>query len=129
MIEQIEDNLYKLEIPLPEIHLRAINCYLIKGHKRFLLIDTGMNRKECLDEIRGDLNQLSVDLNHTDFFITHLHSDHIGLVSKLTTDNSRIYFNKIEAKHVKKMDFWKNIRPDSLSNGFPENEISIPRMR
>jgi len=98
MIDQIETNLYKLELPLPENPLRSINCYLIKGPERFLLIDTGMNRKECLKEIHGDLRRLGVNLNNTDFFITHLHADHIGLVSKLATGNSRIYFNKIEAE-------------------------------
>ena len=124
MIDQIETNLYKLELPLPENPLRSINCYLIKGHERFLLIDTGMNRKECLEEIHGDLSKLSVDLNNTDFFITHLHADHIGLVSKLATGNSRIYFNKIEAGHVKRQGFWKLAYPASLANGFPENEMN-----
>ncbi len=124
MIDQIETNVYRLEIPLPENPLRSINCYLIKGHKRFLLIDTGMNRKECLEEICGDLSRLNVDLNHTDFFITHLHSDHIGLISKLTTDHSKIYFNRIEARRVKRMDFWKIARSASRVNGFPEDEIS-----
>lgn len=124
MIDQIETNLYRLEIPLPENPLRSINCYLIKGHKRFLLIDTGMNRKECLEEMCRDLNRLRVDLNHTDFFITHLHADHIGLVSTLATGNSRIYFNSVEAGHVKRLGFWKLVRPASLENGFPEDEIS-----
>ncbi|MBW2119576.1 MAG: MBL fold metallo-hydrolase [Deltaproteobacteria bacterium] len=124
MIEQVETNLYRLELPLPENPLRSINCYLIKSPERFLLIDTGMNRKECLEEIHGDLRRLGVDLNNTDFFITHLHADHIGLVSKLATGNSRIYFNKIEAEHVKRQGFWKLAHPASLANGFPEKEIN-----
>lgn len=125
MIDQIETNLYKLELPLPENPLRSINCYLIKGRRRFLLIDTGMNRKECLEEIHQDLNRLSVDLNHTDFFITHLHADHIGLVSALAAGNSRIYFNRIEAGLVKKGEFWDIIRLTSVENGFPEESIEI----
>ncbi|MBW1706220.1 MAG: MBL fold metallo-hydrolase [Deltaproteobacteria bacterium] len=123
MIDQVETNLYKLELPLPENPLRSINCYLIKGPERFLLIDTGMNREECLKEIDGDLKRLSVDLNNTDFFITHLHADHIGLISKLAAGNSRIYFNRIEAGRVKGEDFWKVVQPASLANGFPEHEI------
>ncbi len=125
MIEQIEGTLFKLELPLPKNPLRSINCYLVKGSERFLLIDTGMNRKECLEEIRRDLGQLRVDLNLTDFFITHLHADHIGLVSFLATGNSKIFFNKTEAELVKKGEFWGVVRPFSAENGFPEDEIDM----
>jgi len=125
MIDQIETNLYKIELPLPENPLRSVNCYLIKGAERFLLIDTGMNRKECLEEIDTDLKRLSVDLNTTDIFITHLHTDHIGLTSKLATGNSKIYFNKAEAGHVKTQDFWKHAYAASLANGFPEGKVKV----
>lgn len=124
MIKQIKANLYRLRVHLPANPLKYINCYLIKGPERFLLIDTGMNRKECLEEINGDLRGLRVDLNNTDFFITHFHEDHIGLVSKLATGNSRIYFNRIETGSVRGQDFWKVIRAASLAAGFPEEEIN-----
>ena len=40
------------------------------------------------------LKNLGVDLGKTDFFIAHFHIDHIGLVSKLKTNKSKIYFNQ-----------------------------------
>ena len=124
MVQELESNLYKLEIPLPRNPLKSVNCYCIKGSKRWLLIDTGMNRQQCLQEMRKDLAELEVDLKKTDFFITHLHADHIGLVSTLTTENSKIYFNKIEAARVKKQDFWARAYSAWLPNGFPENELN-----
>jgi len=48
MIEQVLPDLFRIEIPLPNSPLRSLNSYLIKGKERFLIIDTGMNREECL---------------------------------------------------------------------------------
>ena len=58
MVQKIESNLYKLEIPLPANPLKSVNCYLIKGPDRNLLVDTGMNRDECLEE-RTTVSQFS----------------------------------------------------------------------
>jgi hypothetical protein len=48
MAEEIFPNLFREEIPLPQNPLKAINSYVIKDAGRFLMIDTGMNRPECL---------------------------------------------------------------------------------
>ena len=90
MPEKIRHDLYRIEIPLPNSPLKALNAYLIKGAKRCLLIDTGMNREECLKPMLSSLRSLHVDLKKTDFFITHLHADHSGLVGKLATGTSRV---------------------------------------
>ena len=79
MIEQVLPNIYRIEIPLPRSPLKALNSYLVKGEGRYLLIDTGQNREECKKEMLTSLKKLEVDLARTDFFITHLHVDHLGL--------------------------------------------------
>ena len=55
MLEQILPNVYRSKIPLPRNPLRDLNSYIVKGDGRFLVIDTGMNRPECKDEIVSDL--------------------------------------------------------------------------
>ncbi len=123
MTEKVLPNLYRIEIPLPENPLRAINSYVILGLERNLIVDTGMNRKECMDAMCAGLEELGVDLNRTDFFITHLHVDHIGLVSRLITGSSRIYFSKIGAELMSSApDFDKFLR-FGRANGFPENDL------
>src|SRR4030042_4586972 len=97
MIEELLPDLYRVEIPLPRSPLKALNSYVIKGNGRFLIIDTGMNREECLRPMRSALQKLDIDLNRADFFITHLHADHSGLVGVLPPDSSKIYFNKTDA--------------------------------
>jgi len=126
MIEELLPDLYRAEIPLPRSPLKALNSYIIKGNGRFLIIDTGMNREECLLPMRSALQKLNIDLEKTDFFITHLHADHSGLVGVLATDSSKIYFNKTEASFVNfqpNEDYWRQHFVFYAANGFPENEM------
>jgi len=123
MIEEIMTNLYKIEIPLPESPLKSLNSYVIKAQDRNLIIDTGMNREECRNSMESGLRELGVDIRKTDFFITHLHSDHLGLVSDLITDNSIIYFNQPDADRIKAGIFLDDLIGFARLNGFPENEL------
>ena len=127
MIEEILPNLYKIEVPLPKNPLKAVNSYVIKAQGRNLIIDTGMNREECMSSMYSALGKLSVDLRETDFFITHLHADHLGLVSNLATDTSVIYFNQPDADIISDIistgSFWGNMLNFASMNGFPENEL------
>ena len=127
-IEEIARNIYKMEIPLPKSPLKALNSYLIKAEGRFLIIDTGWNRQECKDEMFSNLERLNVDLDKTDFFITHLHVDHLGLVANLVRDKSKVYFNRKEAcltnaDSAEKEKRWQVFYGVYLANGFPEGEL------
>ncbi len=62
MVEQILPNLYTIEVPLPGSPLKATNSYIIKADGRSLIIDTGMNREECLTVLSAGLKELDVDL-------------------------------------------------------------------
>jgi len=73
MIEEVLLNMYRIEIPLPGNPLQAINSYVIKGRDRALMIDTGMNRKECMDAMSSALEKLGIDLRRTDFLL-RIHS-------------------------------------------------------
>jgi len=130
MVEELLPDLYRVEIPLPGSPLKALNSYIVKGRERFLLIDTGLNREECLRPMLSALKELEVDLNRTDFFITHLHADHSGLVPTLATDTSKVYFNRPEANSAAfqgSEDYWKGLFAFYHSNGFPEEEIKNVR--
>ena len=128
MVEEVLANLYKIEIPLPRNPLRALNSYAIKGQERNLIIDTGWNQQECLDAMRAGLKELEIDIRKTDFFITHLHTDHLGLVSSLVTDTSTIYFNRPEADRIKAGIVLDDLISFARLNGFPEKELQkVPR--
>jgi glyoxylase-like metal-dependent hydrolase (beta-lactamase superfamily II) len=124
MIEEILADLFKIEIPLPDSPLRAINSYVIKGSERNLIVDTGMNREECLKGMQAGLATLGVDLRTTDFFITHMHADHLGLVSYLATDVSTTYINEFDAIGIEFFDRHQDkFMHFARANGFPEDEL------
>ncbi|MFH1087575.1 MAG: MBL fold metallo-hydrolase [Chloroflexota bacterium] len=126
MIDQILPNLFRIEVPLPDNPLKALNSYLMKGDGRFLMVDTGMNRAECKQAMFSGLKELGVDLSRTDFFITHLHADHSGMVADLATPTSTIYFNVPEAAMRRDRERrWQEFYGFYLSHGFPEDQLKI----
>jgi glyoxylase-like metal-dependent hydrolase (beta-lactamase superfamily II) len=125
MSEEVFPDIHRIEVPLPRNPLKAINSYVVRGRDRFLVVDTGMNRPECLDVMRTSLEVLSVDLNRTDFFITHGHSDHIGLVSALKTAGSHVFVNPVEAVHLLDPDLWNGLAAAARTHGFPDPEAAI----
>lgn len=122
-IEKVLPGLYRAEIPLPRNPLKATNSYLIKDRERNLIIDTGMNRKECLEAFTAVLKELEIDLSRTDLFITHLHADHLGLVSELKEPATRIFFNRLDAVIAEFSDLWRHFFNVALKHGFEEQEL------
>ena len=125
MLEEIRPDLYRLEIPLPDSPLKYLNSYVIRSKDRNLIVDTGLNRKECLEAMHKGLTELDIDLAKTDFFITHLHADHFGLVGKLVQDNSAIFFNRPETELVEAWVSWDPMVNFAGKNGFPKNELRL----
>ncbi|MCW3975672.1 MAG: MBL fold metallo-hydrolase [Candidatus Bathyarchaeota archaeon] len=124
MIEKIMSDLYLIKVPIPNNPLKATNSYIIKGKDNNLIIDTGVNLKKSLNTILSGLKKIDVDLENTDFFITHLHSDHLDLALVLATNSSRIYFNQPDAEAIRGSNEWN----DELYNiarvcGFPEDRL------
>jgi glyoxylase-like metal-dependent hydrolase (beta-lactamase superfamily II) len=64
-----------------------------------------------------------VDLGRTDFFITHLHADHFGLLSNLVTDTSKIYFNQPDVDRFRSGFRWDDFAHFARLNGYPESEL------
>ncbi len=123
LVEEVLPRLFRAEIPLPNNPLRATNSYIIKGEERNLIVDTGMNRKECREAFDAVLEKLQLDLSQTDFFITHLHADHLGLVSELAAASSRVFFNRPDALIASFSDLWKLLFGVARKHGFSDKEL------
>jgi glyoxylase-like metal-dependent hydrolase (beta-lactamase superfamily II) len=123
MCEEILPNLFRLKIPLPDSPLKYLNSYVIKGPDRNLIIDTGLNRRECLEAMQAGLSTLGIDLKASDIFITHLHADHFGLVAKLATDTSHVYFSRPEKELIESWEGFGPMIAYAGQNGFPEDEL------
>lgn len=125
MVDEVAPNIYRIELPLPKNPLRALNSYLIKNGERNLIIDTGMNREECLDAMTSGLKEMKVDLNKTDFFITHMHADHSGLASTLATATSKVYASQADAEIINSwgISVFQEQANFATRNGFPEDDV------
>ena len=100
MATELMKNIYRIEVPLPQNPMKLLNVYLIKGDDRNLLIDTGFNRPECEEALMGGLDEIGVDYDKTDIFLTHLHADHSGLVAKIKTDKNKLYCSRQDGQIV-----------------------------
>lgn len=123
MFEQILPDLYRIIIPLPNSPLKDLNSYVIKSADRNLIIDTGFNRNVCYEAMQEGLHDLDIDLSRTDFMLTHMHSDHTGLVSRLSTDTSKVYISTIDSKVFNENIDWQAMLDYALQNGFQLEEL------
>jgi glyoxylase-like metal-dependent hydrolase (beta-lactamase superfamily II) len=124
-MEEILPGLYRTKVPLPGSPLRATNSYVVKGPERSLVIDTGWNREDCRGALVSGLDECGVDLNQADFFITHMHADHSGLVSTLAREGARICFGQADAEIIRSStpEHWEKMIDSARKCGFPGEEL------
>ncbi len=126
MIQEIFKGLYQIKIPLPGNPLKALNSYLIKGKKRSLLIDTGFNWTTCKKAQLHAMAKLGLNWAEIDFFITHAHGDHSGLVYELASKDSIVYCSKADADLLQECmtaKYWEKNDAFYIINGYPEKDI------
>jgi len=123
MADEIRKGLYRISVPLPNSPLKDLNSYIIKGKDRNLIIDTGFNRTVCYEAMRNGLAELEIDLHQTDFMLTHMHADHTGLVTRLATQTSKIFFGRIDARVFDGDHGWQSLIDFAELNGFPAEEL------
>jgi glyoxylase-like metal-dependent hydrolase (beta-lactamase superfamily II) len=122
VIEEVLPSLYRVEVPLPRNPLKATNSYILKSDRN-LIVDTGMNQKECMDALSAAFKYLNIDLTCTDFFVTHLHADHLGLVGELVDASSIVYFNQPDAETINNQQLWQDLFLMAGKHGFSDSEL------
>lgn len=100
MVKKLENNIFTFAVPLTGNPLKAVNCYLIRGNGRFLLVDTGFNRDECEQAVLKAMEELNATPENTDIFVTHLHVDHCGLAQRLKRPQNKVYASKWDAAWI-----------------------------
>jgi len=128
MAENIAKNLWRLDIPLTGNPLKNLNSYLITGEAdgRSLLIDTGFRREDCREAMLRQLEEIGVDRDRMDIFLTHLHSDHAGLAPELIRPGCSVFISEKDGKRLAnnaQTDHWKNLFADYVREGFTPEEM------
>ena len=122
-VEQILENIYKIEVPLPRNPLKSVNDYLIKDEDKSILIDTAMNMQECSKVLIDSLKLLNVDFQNLDLIITHMHADHaglLGLIKELSKNKANIYMSEYDGNILNDLSVWDEMLEIFKKNGFPE---------
>jgi glyoxylase-like metal-dependent hydrolase (beta-lactamase superfamily II) len=126
-MEEILPHLYRVVVPLPRNPLKEVNSYILTSDDRNLIIDTGMNRPECLEVLTAGIKEIGIDLEKTDIIATHYHADHQGLVATFLKDGSSAFMGEKDAAamnlgattHARKMPMGDY----AALSGFPEEVL------
>jgi len=132
MVTQIYKNpdIFKVDVCLPESPLKNLNCYVIPTPEDTLIIDTGFNRSECLRALREGLDELGVDLKRSTLFLTHLHSDHIGLAENLAAAGARVMMSRVDYEYLYLRDLhggWSWMEELFEREGLPHELVDLQR--
>lgn len=123
MTEEVYPGLFRIQIPLPGSPLKNLNSYVVRGQKRSLVIDTGLNREECRTALLSGLESIGVPPGSIDLFITHFHADHFGLVPGLAGDETEIFFNRPDGEVIENWSGFEPMVRHAAVNGFPEDVL------
>lgn len=102
-----------------EINLSVTNCFLIKSGNKYVLIDTGYDHE--WDLFSKKLKETGISISDISYVIlTHHHDDHVGLLNKLTTENSdiRVVMSKLAKDLI--LNGQNNLNHDG---GFVNNRV------
>lgn len=130
-MQEVLPNAYRIEVPLPGSPLKSLNSYVFRGTRRHLVVDTGMNREECRTALLAGLREMGVAPWECDFFLTHMHADHSGLLSALVTEDSVVYCSGEDAARLNRFveeDLSRQAEFYSRQ-GFPEGELREATLR
>jgi glyoxylase-like metal-dependent hydrolase (beta-lactamase superfamily II) len=125
LFEEILPGLYRITVPLSGSPLKATNSYVVRDGRRPLIIDTGWNHQDCMRALVTGLEMCRVKPCEADFFITHMHADHSGLVSALADEQAMVYFGWADAEIMKSATpaHWQRQIDFARDHGFPAEEL------
>lgn len=105
MYKEVADNIFLVEIPLPNSPLKVMNSYFIRSDTggRNLIIDSGFNNDTCKTAFYEAMKVLGFEIVNTDFYATHLHGDHLALMQAMQEDIN-IYFGRFDAEYLERRE-------------------------
>ena len=127
-ILEICPGIFRIPIPLPRNPLRELNAYLVRGRERSLLIDTGFRLPECRQAMAQSLRAIGAEGDPLDIFLTHIHTDHMGLASELVRPGGTIYVGQLDFPFTSQTwedNYWRVIDRRFLAEGFPKEELAV----
>ena len=102
-ISEVAPGIFRIAVQIPIPEVGSMNSYVIVDGDRNLMVDPGMAHPSCYEQMGKAIEDLRLDLERTDFFITHHHLDHFGAVSRFLRRKANIYISKPEAEFIERV--------------------------
>lgn len=127
-VERINNNVYRIPVPLPDNPLRELNAYVIRGREQSLLIDTGFRLDACRRALREGLAELGIAREETVVLLTHMHADHAGLAPEFAGQGNAIMVSAVDRVLLDKFSGDNRPAREGLNRmfiaaGFPPEEL------
>jgi glyoxylase-like metal-dependent hydrolase (beta-lactamase superfamily II) len=126
MIEEISEDLYRIELVLPRNYPKSVNAYVVRDAERSLVIDAGLQVDKCVEAMQAAMKKLGVNAAKADLFLTHCHGDHIGFAARLIKAGSAVYINRLEANYIREVEsgaLTRAFRALYQMSGIPEGNV------
>lgn len=131
MVRQVWEQpaVYAIPVPLPDNPLKNLNVYLVRTQERDLVIDTGFRRPECRQALWQGLEELGLRTGRAMLFLTHLHTDHTGLVWDFVDRKIPVFMSRVEYRYYMQLAARPFSAMDALfaREGFPPDELRRQR--
>jgi glyoxylase-like metal-dependent hydrolase (beta-lactamase superfamily II) len=103
VISEVVPGIFRIivQIPIPEVG--SMNSYVMVNGDRNLIVDPGMAHPSSCEIMEKAIGELGLDMERTDFFVTHHHLDHFGSVSRFLGKTSRVYISRPEAEFIERV--------------------------
>ena len=97
-MERVHDapDIYLMRVPLRQSVFGEVNCYIIVDGGDYLIVDPGELLPENEPLFGQALADLGLDRSRLRIYLTHLHSDHSGMVDVLATPNTPVYAGRVD---------------------------------
>ena len=100
MIYEIDNNIYRIVVPLEGSPLGTLNAYFFRGPEEEYLMDTGFNTPQCEASLRESLRALASRPERLNILNTHLHMDQTGLNHWFVGEKRHIYIGGIDLERM-----------------------------
>jgi glyoxylase-like metal-dependent hydrolase (beta-lactamase superfamily II) len=103
---KVKEEIFKLEVKLPDLKIARLNSYLLLDEVP-TLIDLGSNSYGAIESLMEELNVLGFMFSEVKrIIITHYHIDHSGLLHlvNLINPNAEIFISEADFEIIKNME-------------------------
>lgn len=125
-MREVYPDIFMEELLLPNNPLKYLNLFIIKGAERSMIIDCGFNMEETEEKMLDIFAKHGLDFNTTILYLTHLHSDHVGLATFLQEKGVEVYISQVDGQILNNPDAtWAATYENAMLQGLAEDNFQI----